>query len=95
MNLKVTRGDDSYIQISDLKSSINQVSEDYYRKINKKVDKKFYIGIDFLKIYNSEYPNEYFTALFNEISNKMPPVHALHNFDLIPKVCTLNEYIKN
>ena len=72
--------------MNQLRSSRNQISQQYYEKIDKKVDKKFYIGIDFHKIFNPEYPNEYFTALFNEISNQHPSTNYLHDLDSLSKV---------
>jgi hypothetical protein len=72
--------------MSQLRSASNGISQQYYEKILKKVDKKFYIGMDFHKIFNPEYPNEYFTALFNEINNLIPSGTHLHNLDSLPKV---------
>ena len=76
----------NFIQINQLNSTRNKISDKYLKGINKTVDKKFYIGMDFHKIFNPDFPQEYYTALFNEIYNQMPHAPALYNWETIPKV---------
>ncbi len=39
----------------------------------------------FFKIFNPDFQNEYYTSMFNQIVNQLPPYPALFDWDTIPK----------
>jgi hypothetical protein len=88
VNVKLTANNKkSYTQIDKLRSRVDYYSGPMHNwLINRTVAKKFYIGLEFFKIFNPDYPNEYYTSMFNQIVNQLPPYPALFSWDTIPKV---------
>jgi hypothetical protein len=74
--------DNNGLHINNARSAVLQVN------YKKKVDKKFYLGMQFktgdpYQVFQQKYP--VFTPQINDISMQMPPVAALYQYDQIPK----------
>lgn len=100
-NIEVPEDETSvnYIQISNLKGSIDDKSkQEYYDRIKQTPNKKFYFGMEFKKINNPEFNNpllyplktmplnkQFYTPQINKISMHMPSSPPLTQYNDLPK----------
>ena len=59
---------------------------DFINKIKNATTKKFFLNIEYHKLFNPSFPHEYFTPQWQNITNDIPPIPLLFEWDYVPQV---------